>query len=373
LDKAILKLEIVLKKKLSKEDEEDEIKTIGNKMRRQAESLFKLMLCYYHKRYGFKAEDYNSPQRLLGVLISDLKKTIYQTEEDKQRFKDIVIIANDLSHDSGNPANAMDAARLYALLKYYIEDFKYNIAHHDSWNPEVDPNAKPSPSEFIKKEYLNFDFSQIINTCVHATSGKISYKIEIDPGRGFSFFDLDSKEYLCKDGKIRKLYATSLSEALVIWDRKECKHLLESMYHYVEQQCDAQQLSSESVGVYITFEAILQREGRPTHLFTEQEIKQLMENANDEVNNKLVIDEEGIPHIIQDTNNGALYPVSQETWCSGNRYVGKESSLSDLRPSYILSLHSWLRYLKLGCHVYDDQWIADDDVDEIIKEIKQYM
>ena len=97
-----------------------------------------------------------------------------------------------------------------------------------------------------------------------------------------------------------------------------------------------------------------------------------MANANDEVCNKLVIDEDGYAHVIQDPYKGHLYPVSQETWCAGNGYVGKNSSLSDLHDSYVLSLHSWLSYLCYGCRVYDDVYKSDHNIQDVIEKIKQY-
>jgi hypothetical protein len=98
----------------------------------------------------------------------------------------------------------------------------------------------------------------------------------------------------------------------------------------------------------------------------------LMLEADDGVNNKLVIDEDGYAHIIQQIDLGNTYPVSQETWCAGNNYVGTKSKLSDLHDSYVLSLHNWLKYLKTGHNVYGDLWESDEKLDMIIEEIKTY-
>ena len=96
-----------------------------------------------------------------------------------------------------------------------------------------------------------------------------------------------------------------------------------------------------------------------------------MRNADDEYDNKLVIDENGYAHIIQNPRYGVLYPVSQETWCAGNRYVGKDSSLSDLHDSYVLCMHLWLTYLKTGQQMYDDSYLPDNGLDKVIEEVKK--
>lgn len=372
LDKALTQAQKVLKKQLPKDDEDDEIKLMGNKMRQRAESLFKLMLCFYHEKCGFKAEDYNSTQRLLGVLISELKKTVYTNEIDKEKLNTIVRIANDLSHDSGTPVEESNLLELYSLLKYFIKDFKNTIQNSERWLVENNPNMKPSPKDYIQKEYNHFDFSKEIDQYVQAVAGKISFKIEVRCGSSCSFAHFEECEYLCKDGKIKKLNSSTINEALVVWDRSECKALVDSLYEHVRTTCDAQGLSTDGIAIHITFVPKLHREGNPVHLFTENEIKALMKNADDSVSNKLVIDEDGYAQVIQDIQDGSLYPVSQETWGAGNGYVGKQSALSDLHDSYVLCVHLWLSYLKSEGAMYGDLWMPDEDLSDVIEEIKTY-
>ena len=107
-------------------------------------------------------------------------------------------------------------------------------------------------------------------------------------------------------------------------------------------------------------------------MFTEGEIEQLMRGADDSKSNKLVIDEDGYAHIIQEPRQGLLYPVSIETWCAGNMYVGANSSLSDLHDSYVLCMHLWLAYLETGRQMYDDIYVSDEGLDKVIEEVKKY-
>ena len=178
-------------------------------------------------------------------------------------------------------------------------------------------------------------------------------------------------EVLCKDGYIRNSQEEGI-EILKIWDRNEVIALLNKMYQKVITECEVNGYDTEAYSLGISFEARLKKEGAPSHLFTECEIEKLMRDADDEFNNKLVIDENGYAHIIQNPQQGLLYPVSQETWCSGNMYVGKDSSLSDLHDSYVLCMHLWLKYLETGQHMYDDYYVSDDGLDKIIEKVKKY-
>ena len=96
-----------------------------------------------------------------------------------------------------------------------------------------------------------------------------------------------------------------------------------------------------------------------------------MTDADDSKNNKLVIDEDGYAHIITNPGLAYLYPVSIETWCAGNDYVGQDSSLSDAEPAYHLCLSLWLDYLITNKKQYDDCY-RQIDVDKTIEEIEKY-
>lgn len=116
----------------------------------------------------------------------------------------------------------------------------------------------------------------------------------------------------------------------------------------------------------------LYKTGKPTHMFTKQEINMLMKNADDRLGNTLVINEFGFAQIIPGHFDKHTYPVSQETWCSRNNYVGKYSSLSDLDQSYEWMLEGWLDYLERGVAVYMDYSSNRLTVKELLKEIKKH-
>lgn len=118
------KLEGQIKTTKDREDIDDFIKMYGNQIRTVAEAFFKLVTCFYHEKFDFKEKNKEYNDRLLGDLISPLKKYVYTSQDDELHLSTIVRIANELSHDSGLPVKIADICELYVWLVYYISDFK---------------------------------------------------------------------------------------------------------------------------------------------------------------------------------------------------------------------------------------------------------
>lgn len=353
--------------KLYIEEQRKRIKEAGNNMRTIAESLFKLILCYHQKEYQYEVNSYDDIR--LGNLTKPLKNTIYKSTYEQERIDEIPRLANDLSHDSGNPVDIKDVGALYMDIAYFISSFKLNIKEkgHGIINPYIE---KPSPIDYVKEKYKSFCFIDEIKETVHKNTGKISFKIKTRIGPFVDIFDDNGEEVLCQDGYIRNSKEEGI-EILKVWDRGEVITLLDKLYQKVSAECEANGYEPNTY-FGISFEAKLKKESTPSHLFTENEIERLMRNADDSTSNKLVIDEDGYAHVINNPQYGCLYPVSQETWCAGNRYVGKDSSLSDLHDSYVLCTHLWLTYLETGLQMYDDVYVTDARLDEVIEKVKKY-
>ena len=370
LSRSDKKLTEIINQHLPKDEEDEEIKNEGNRVRRVAEALFKLILCFYQDRCRLVQKNYND--RLLGDVTSPLKKHVYKDADDETKIGEITRIANDLSHDTGNPVNYADLMLLSLNIKYYIEDFKSKIEARDNLKVVDEPDALPSPKDFILSNYRNFDFSQEIKDIVKSTNGVISYRIRIETDPLNQTWFKTEHDWLCKDGSVKRLSEEDESEALVVWSREEAMLLKAAVHQKVLGMCEQQGLDTELTDFYFSQFPELHREGKSSHLFTEGEIRTLMQQADDSKVNKLVIDEEGYAHIIQNVSDGMFYPVSQESWGANLGYVGNKSSLSDLHDSYVLSLHSWLRYLQTGQRVYDDLWVSDVGLEDVIKEISVY-
>ena len=97
-----------------------------------------------------------------------------------------------------------------------------------------------------------------------------------------------------------------------------------------------------------------------------------MKEADDRINNTLVIDEEGYVRIV---GNNELdihsFPVHHEEWNAGNLYVGKYSNLSTLEETYLSSLQGWLSYLQTKRSTYVDYLGENQDEQQLIAEIRK--
>ena len=103
--------------KLSAEEQRKVVKSAAHEMRTVAESLFKLIMCYHQEEHHYT----------VGNLTGPLKKTIYKYDFEQERIDEIPRLANDLSHDSGNPVDFKDLGSLYADIIYFISDFKSHL------------------------------------------------------------------------------------------------------------------------------------------------------------------------------------------------------------------------------------------------------
>lgn len=369
LKNCMQKLGSQIKTTKDKEEIDDFIKMYGNQIRTVAEALFKLVTCFYHNKFDFKGKDKEYNNRLLGDLISPLKKHVYTSQDDELHLSTIVRVANELSHDSGLPVKITDIGELYVWLMYYISDFKERISLHDNRiKPEV--SAKPSPMDYIDENLKKWNFNDTIAKTVKTTSScSCTYRLRIE--QAFIDCDLFNKEanYLCKDGYIKTLNRSDVSEVLEVNSRENVISLVKAINNKVKSDCEAQGFDEGQA--YLSWDVDIIRKNKPSHLFTLDEIKKLMADADDSKNNKLVIDEEGYAHVIAIQGSVCLYPVSIETWCAGNGYVGQDSSLGDAEPAYHLCLSLWLDYLNTNKRQYDDCY-THIDVDKTIEEIKKY-
>lgn len=369
LKNCMQKLEGQIKTTKDREDIDDFIKMYGNQIRTVAEAFFKLVTCFYHEKFDFKEKNKEYNDRLLGDLISPLKKYVYTSQDDVLHLSTIVRIANELSHDSGLPVKIADICELYVWLVYYISDFKERISSYDDrCKPKV--LAKPSPLDYIDENLKKWNFNDAIVETVNTTSSSsCTYHMRIEQ----TFLDWDlfnnGADYLCKDGYIKTLNQTDVSEVLEVNSKENVIALVEAINNKVKSDCEAQGLDEERA--YLSWDIDIIRKNKPSHLFTFDEIKQLMADADDSKNNKLVIDEDGYAHIIVIPGPAFLYPVSIETWCAGNGYVGQNSSLNDAESVYHLCLSLWLDYLNTDEKQYDDYY-RQVDVDKTIEEIKKY-
>lgn len=250
--------------------------------------------------------------------------------------------------------------------------FNQNPFKSDIYTDLIDSkdSGKPSPNKYVEENYTNWDFTDIVSKYEQKKSNILFYfKFK---GIGSLTSQLFSKDnlYLSKDGFIKRLQNSDFDNIFWVSNREDAIEIINLLNGIVEKNCSNYDVTC--LKFYYSFSVSIVRTGKPIHLFTKEEIMNLMVNADDRENNQLVIDENGFAKLIQNQGEGKLYPVSQETWCAGNRYVGKYSSLSDLDRSYISSLEGWLHFLKNGSRVFKDYCNMSSDPESLIGKIKEF-
>lgn len=186
----------------------------------------------------------------------------------------------------------------------------------------------------------------------------------------FDLFSKTSKKLtLCCDGYFKS--NPSPDEIFHCYTVDEALRIEESVKNEILSICQQSSYFPKKYDLYISLEQDFHSIS-PSYLFTKEDIEELMRNADDRNENILVINCDGYAEIIQDVTKANYYPVSHESWNSGNNYVGKYSSLSSLDDDYITSLQGWLLFLQTHKHVKMDYVHENRDVDKLIMEISKF-
>lgn len=260
--------------------------------------------------------------------------------------------------------------RILNLSEFNKNPFSYN--RNVSLNKNDEKAIKQKSKKYIQENYGSMNFKSILQTD-NITVRKIKfYFIFSNPDFVVS---LDSffhtKKYICKDGYIKELESPLAEDCYYIYDREKAISFRNQFQQIINEILYQRNLST--LDKYENFISIeLMRCGKPSHLFTKQEINEEMRKADDRVNNQLVIDENGYAKVIKNNEYGLLYPVRHESWHAGNNFVGKYSNLSTLNDEYLSSLQGWLLYLQTGKKQYMDYINDNRDEEELIKKIREY-
>lgn len=199
--------------------------------------------------------------------------------------------------------------------------------------------------DYIKKHYKDFDFSDLIaSISPRKEDSVIEYHFKLEHSESSFFEELFSSNhyFLCSNGRIEYCCDGDTKQILSVYDTNEAYNI----YTAIRKKFREQTEGKLNVFELTDFCVDIRRIGKPSHLFSKDEIKKLMEEADDRVNNTLVIDGDGYAKIIQNGGETPFYPVVHETWCSRNVYVGKYSTLSDMDSAYHYCLTKWCDYLE---------------------------
>ena len=264
--------------------------------------------------------------------------------------------------------------RILNLKEFNKNPFKKDLfKEYDVSNRKKKYSERKKSKDYIKQNFMNWDFCDMLQICPLTNSATIKFVFEFLPSGNEISLGLfeEMNYYICTDGHIKKMNPYSDEKCFCLYDRKaaiDLEYNLEKRVSEILKQNGLAEL--DEYETYFSVKAI--RCGKPIHLFTKQEIEAAMRDADDRLDNQLVIDENGYAKVIERDEGSYLYPVRHESWDSGNMYVGKYSSLSTLEDDYISSLQGWLLYLKTGRPQYMDYVHDNRNEKDLIQEIMTY-
>lgn len=263
--------------------------------------------------------------------------------------------------------------RILCLDIFNRDPFRNQKNHQLQKNKVMKKNEERKRRDnYIENNYYLWNFKEILDFDSYCNV-KIKFFFKFKAPNDNHLLDLFDKsgKYICKDGSIKELKSPLDDDCYYTYDRIKAKNLRDDIIQYINQILNQNNLCSlDEFENCFSIELI--KCGKPSHLFTKQEIEEEMRKADDRVHNQLVIDEDGYARVIKDEGYGYLYPVRHESWNAGNGYVGKYSKLSTLYDDYISSLQGWLLYLKTGRRQYMDYIRDNQDEEELLNEIRKY-
>ena len=240
--------------------------------------------------------------------------------------------------------------------------------HEDFLPINKDEYKLPDGIDYVKESYQSWNFMSIIDI-KDIGEGKLIFAFRFNGvDEHYGMFS-ETCRMLNTYGYITSKTKGDLDDCFVVRNRDLAINICSSLNETFQDKC--KEYDGDSIRSFY-FDIVVRKVQMPTHLFTEDEIREAMQDADDRVNNVLVIDENGYAHVISDVNKRFLYPVHHEIWGSRKNYVGKYSSLSDAQPVYMSSLVLWQNYLSTGIPQYDDHY-AYCNIEEVVASITKMM
>ncbi|MGB4658922.1 MAG: protein kinase [Mobilitalea sp.] len=258
-----------------------------------------------------------------------------------------------------------------AVLGHYFYDNIFEPKNSKIEKNVIEKSDLTKAKSIISKGFYSWKIP-LIDEKTENRKAVVEFYFEFKPSGGYLHnFLMEEKWYLSKEGFFYKSLPEKSNNLYTLIDREDSIKMAEKIMEVIKEKCKEGCNEPLQLKSYVNIH--MRRIGKPTHLFTKEELEKEMRDADDRYNNKAVIDEYGFVKILKDSNTGYLYPVQNESWNAGNKYVGKYADLSDIDEVYCNLLLAWRDYLQTDRSEYLDYYQKVNDLDELIKEIKTYM
>lgn len=222
----------------------------------------------------------------------------------------------------------------------------------------------------LRDEIETLDFSNCMTKVGHdSDQTKLRIWVEIDgldPEGAIERLLSDQADILQRDGHFHRnvapddntYYLFSRDEARVV-----CRRIDEMLHDRYETDLDK---LSGNICVRGEWECI----AKPARIFNCAELEEKLKNADDRNDNRLVVDENGKIDVIPGGFSYIRYPVENEMYCAGNKYVGKYADYAKERMSELYGslLNAFLVYLRTGRPQFVDMLLSYNE-EELLKMI----
>jgi len=231
--------------------------------------------------------------------------------------------------------------------------------------------------DWAEKRVGDLDFSTLCNQQTNPGS-KLAYHIEFVINRPMDVVELgyriNNKRFLYTNGRIlNEREAEKLKlDKYALYSAESANKFISDCLLYILAKYDDRAEVEADCDAFDFFRIVVLRILPPTHLFTKAEVERVMREADDSIDNVLVIDGNGFARVLPCTEDCSLYPVRHETWIAYNNYVGKYSKLTTLDDNYRGSLEGWLKHLDTGEDVYVDYVFRNKTEDSLITAIQHF-
>lgn len=254
--------------------------------------------------------------------------------------------------------NAVTYIDNYLRKNYIISDNVENQPVHDT-------------RQITSEDYEKVEFSIPLGSQEPFTFAK--YYIRLCGNKledNFSSIISGEEVCLCIDKLLHPQNALSEPNSVLFWsDCHEAQIAAQKYSEDIRTHLSEKGLALDPSDLY--FQVEIKMVAPPKKIFEMEELKSCILNADDRKNNTLVINVDGSINIISGYCPKQVYPVALETWCAGNKYVGKYSALPSKEIEYIykLALEGWYHYLNAKHHISVDHMSETISIKELIQKI----
>lgn len=223
---------------------------------------------------------------------------------------------------------------------------------------------------FIKANYNKWSFKSICDEINKGQErGPLIYYIELKIGHDFFTPDIT----LSGNGTFLENNDDDIPDDIFKFRSFQCAiNAVDAIESEIQSQCIKNNIIWCDLIMSLSIE--LFRVNPPTHLFTKDELKEVLLSGDDSKNNVLVIDGDGYFKLAENPRQytKSEYPVFHESFNAFNNYVGEFTSLYNLDHMYISLLQAWLNHLECNKQFGVDYVGECNDEEELLSRTLKY-